>query len=156
MKRGLADDRGPGRERSRDQLRPADSLDSGSLGSAVNHPPVVAADRAFAAYGRQCRDCGRSDVPLELHHVNGDPTDNRIVNTIPLCHDCHHRATFPASDGVFAQRGRRVSGNAASRNRRRLHLCFSREGAAEEDRSRDADNFRALSLNSRSVSLRRC
>jgi hypothetical protein len=45
--------------------------------------------RVFAVYGRRCRDCGRSDVPLELHHVNGDPMDNRIVNTIPLCRDCH-------------------------------------------------------------------
>lgn len=30
------------------------------------------------------QDCGRSDVPLEVHHVNGDPMDNRIRNTIPL------------------------------------------------------------------------
>jgi 5-methylcytosine-specific restriction endonuclease McrA len=34
-------------------------------------------------------------VPLEIHHVNGDPMDNRIANTIPLCRDCHHKATFP-------------------------------------------------------------
>jgi 5-methylcytosine-specific restriction endonuclease McrA len=34
-------------------------------------------------------------VPLEVHHVNGDPIDNRIQNTIPLCRDCHHKATFP-------------------------------------------------------------
>jgi hypothetical protein len=32
-------------------------------------------------------------VPLEVHHVNGDPMDNRIVNTIPLCRDCHYEAT---------------------------------------------------------------
>lgn len=51
--------------------------------------------RVFATYGRQCADCGRSDVPLEVHHVNSDPTDNRILNTIPLCRACHHEATFP-------------------------------------------------------------
>jgi 5-methylcytosine-specific restriction endonuclease McrA len=45
--------------------------------------------RAFGAYGRRCFECGRSDLELELHHVNGDPMDNRIANTIPLCLDCH-------------------------------------------------------------------
>ncbi|MGH2974640.1 MAG: HNH endonuclease [Solirubrobacterales bacterium] len=51
--------------------------------------------QVFAAYGPCCRDCGRSDLPLEVHHINGDPSDNRIVNTIPLCGDCHQKATFP-------------------------------------------------------------
>ena len=37
--------------------------------------------------------CGRSDLPLEVHHVNGNPMDNRIINTIPLCRDCHRKAT---------------------------------------------------------------
>ena len=43
----------------------------------------------FAAYGARCAECGREAVPLEVHHVNGDPTDNRIANLIPLCLDCH-------------------------------------------------------------------
>jgi 5-methylcytosine-specific restriction endonuclease McrA len=51
--------------------------------------------QVFAVYGSRCRDCGRANVPLEVHHVNGDPMDNRIANTIPLCRDCHHKATFP-------------------------------------------------------------
>jgi predicted restriction endonuclease len=52
--------------------------------------------QVFAVYGSRCRDCGRANVPLEVHHVNGDPMDNRIANTIPLCRDCHHEATYPA------------------------------------------------------------
>ena len=51
--------------------------------------------RVFAVYRRRCHECGRSDVPLEVHHVNGDPADNAIANTIPLCRDCHYAATFP-------------------------------------------------------------
>jgi HNH endonuclease len=56
---------------------------------------VALRTRVFAAYGRRCRDCGRSDVPLEIHHVNGDPIDNRIRNLIPMCVDCHRKATYP-------------------------------------------------------------
>jgi hypothetical protein len=51
--------------------------------------------RVFAAYGRRCCECGGSDVPLEVHHVNGDPSDNRLQNTIPLCREHHRKATFP-------------------------------------------------------------
>jgi hypothetical protein len=51
--------------------------------------------RTFAIHGRRCADCGRTDVPLEVHHVDGDPTDNAIRNTIPLCVDCHRKATYP-------------------------------------------------------------
>lgn len=45
--------------------------------------------RVFSVYGRRCSECGAIGVPLEVHHVNGDPTDNAIRNTIPLCADCH-------------------------------------------------------------------
>jgi hypothetical protein len=49
------------------------------------------------SHGRRCADFGRSDVFLEVHHVNGDPTDNRIANTIPLCRDWHRSPTFPGA-----------------------------------------------------------
>jgi hypothetical protein len=51
--------------------------------------------RVFACYRRRCHECKRSDRPLEVHNVSGDPTDNRIANTVPLCRDCHREATFP-------------------------------------------------------------
>ena len=45
--------------------------------------PSQAWARVFAVYGHRCRDCGRSDLPLEVHHVNSDKTDNRITNLVP-------------------------------------------------------------------------
>jgi len=53
--------------------------------------------RLFAAglKSPQCELCGWSKrtadgrVPLELDHVNGQPTDNRIENLRILCPNCH-------------------------------------------------------------------
>ena len=41
-----------------------------------------------------CEQCGLSewlgqDIPLEIHHINGINTDNRLDNLILLCPNCH-------------------------------------------------------------------
>ena len=45
--------------------------------------PSQAPARVFAVYGHRCPNCGRSDLPLEVHHVNSDKTDNRITKFGP-------------------------------------------------------------------------
>ena len=44
--------------------------------------------------GEICESCKLqmwqgSIIPLELHHINGDNTDNRIENLMLLCPNCH-------------------------------------------------------------------
>ena len=41
-----------------------------------------------------CNNCGLSEwmgqkIPLEIHHINGNNTDNRLENLVLLCPNCH-------------------------------------------------------------------
>jgi hypothetical protein len=56
---------------------------------------------------RLCEACGVSEwrgrpLPLELHHINGDPNDHRLENLALLCPNCH--AQTPNWGGRNARR----------------------------------------------------
>lgn len=39
----------------------------------------------------ECPVCGLDDVPLDVHHRNGDWMDNRFINLYAVCKRCHRR-----------------------------------------------------------------
>lgn len=48
----------------------------------------------IALRGRKCENCGletwlEQPINLEIHHINGDRSDNRLENLLILCPNCH-------------------------------------------------------------------
>ncbi len=62
-------------------------------------------EAVFDEHGTECIVCGRSpengynrSQELSVHHLNGDHSDNRPENGIPVCQSCHihiHRTDEP-------------------------------------------------------------
>lgn len=44
--------------------------------------------RAIKEYGKECARCEKNEE-IVVHHRNGDRSDNRLENLIPLCTSCH-------------------------------------------------------------------
>lgn len=60
---------------------------------------------------KKCECCGNTEwngkpIPLELHHINGCNTDNRLSNLMILCPNCHaqtdnYRGLNKSASGEF-------------------------------------------------------
>lgn len=50
--------------------------------------PAKLRQEILEQYEKTCRHCGHYGAN-QLHHLNGDPSDNRKENLKLLCYDCH-------------------------------------------------------------------
>jgi len=44
-----------------------------------------------------CSVCGASNKKLQVHHIDGDRTNNDLENLTPLCRDCHTEVHRPSA-----------------------------------------------------------
>ncbi len=67
------------------------------LGKGVHFQSFKLKKRLFQAglKPQYCEECGWAEravdgyLPLEIHHINGDPYDNRLENLRIVCPNCH-------------------------------------------------------------------
>jgi hypothetical protein len=45
--------------------------------------------KVFDRADNQCQHCGKKNVKLNIHHINGNPADNNMDNLIALCPNDH-------------------------------------------------------------------
>lgn len=74
-------------------------------GSLVNAHKLKLKIVANGLKARRCERCLRDEwlgvpIPIELHHINGDPFDNRIENLEILCPNCHALTENHAGKGA--------------------------------------------------------
>jgi 5-methylcytosine-specific restriction endonuclease McrA len=53
--------------------------------------------RLIHTRGARCQRCRRTHVELELHHLDGDASNDDDRNLELLCRDCHRAATRTAT-----------------------------------------------------------
>jgi hypothetical protein len=63
-------------------------------GSTVGDSRLLRRLIRIGLMAERCQICGRARwrcrrIPLELDHINGEPTDNRFENLRVLCPNCH-------------------------------------------------------------------
>ncbi len=66
-----------------------------SAGMAARRPPISSELEAelFAANQRTCCICHEPRKHVQIHHIDGDRTNNEWENLAVLCLDCHSRVT---------------------------------------------------------------
>ena len=68
---------------------------------AKQRPPIpdnIAAEVLFAS-DRTCCVCQEKGKPVQIHHIDGNPSNNAVENLAVLCLDCHNETQIKGGFG---------------------------------------------------------
>jgi len=95
----------------------------------------------------RCECCGLVDktITLDLHHINGNPTDNRLENLQILCPNCHSKTSN------FRGKNTRIHNNASELilsdkevKQRRQEKLVKRRVPADQRKIKPLENIKCL------------
>lgn len=94
LKLGIPWKPNPGKYPSYRSCRPSNFLGSLDAAIANGSRKEVIKKYLLLERGHRCENCELSewmsqDIPLEIHHINGEPRDNRRENIQLICPNCH-------------------------------------------------------------------
>ncbi len=69
------------------------------MAKARTDVPRATSDNLLHASRHTCCRCHEPRLPVEIHHINGDPSDHRPPNLAVLCRNCHGLVTAKGSLG---------------------------------------------------------
>jgi hypothetical protein len=65
----------------------------------IKIPDKVTAEILFLCRNTCCI-CGSQFIPLHIHHIDENPSNNEIDNLIPLCLNCHANVHSKSNMGI--------------------------------------------------------
>lgn len=98
--------------------------------------PTALTDEILFLADHTCCICRTKDKDVQMHHIDGDNSNNTAFNLAVVCLDCHSKVTGDRRLGRSCSRGESLSATTAS-------MKGPTEGTAREPSGPRAQAYRA-------------